>query len=55
MEIEEFQDDEEKKIGMTVWYDEEYMVKVLSSVMKSELLSGRNKLESSRDLLNGGD
>ena len=35
MEIEELQDGEEKKIGMTVWYDEEYMVKVLSSVMKS--------------------
>ena len=55
MEIEELQDDEEKKVGMTFWDDEEYMVKVLSSVMKSELLSGRNKLESSRDLLNGGD
>ena len=40
---------------LVFWDDEEYMVKVLSSVMKSELLSGRNKLESSRDLLNGGD
>ena len=54
MEIEELQDDEEKKIGLTFWYVG-MMVKVLSSVMKSELLSGRNKLESSRDLLNGGD
>jgi len=54
MEIEEFQDGEEKKVELTVWYFG-MMVKVLSSVMKSELLSGRNKLESSRDLLNGGD